>query len=92
MPGSPGDGADAAQVGQSTVDRREVDLEVAGVQDRALRGVERRGEPLGHRVGDREELAVERADLPALAVLHDDELGALEQAVLLDAAPRPGRG
>ena len=86
------DAADAAQVGQSTVDRCEIDLEVARVQDRALRGVERRGEAVGHRVRDRQELAVEGAELPSLVVLHDDELGVLEDTVLLDAAPGQAEG
>jgi hypothetical protein len=63
-----GDGADAGQVGEAAVDRGEVELEVARVQDRALRGVERGGEAVGHRVGDGDELDVERADLAALAV------------------------
>ena len=50
MPSS-GEGADAGEVGEPAVDRREVELEVAGVQDHALRGVERqwrsRGAPSG---------------------------------------------
>ena len=68
-----------AEVGEAAVDRREVELEVAGVQDRALRRVERGGEAVRHRVGDRDELAVERADPAALAVVHRDQLGAVEQ-------------
>ena len=83
-----GDGADAGEVGEAAVDRREVELPVARVQDHALRRVERGGEPVGHRVGDRDELDVERADLAALAVGHRDELGAVEQA----RPPRCGCG
>ena len=63
------DGADAAEVGVAAVDRREVELPVARVQDHALRRVERGGEAVGHRVGDGDELDVERADHPALAVV-----------------------
>ena len=57
-----GDRPHHPEVGQPAVDRGEVELEVAGVEDRALRGVERGGEAVGHRVGDRDELAVERAE------------------------------
>ncbi|MEZ5180279.1 MAG: hypothetical protein R2702_00095 [Acidimicrobiales bacterium] len=81
-----GDGAHDAEVGEAPVDRREVELPVPAVEDRALGRVERGGEAVGHRVGDRDELAVERAELPALAVGHDDHLGAVHQARLLDAA------
>ena len=63
-----GDGADAGEVGEAAVDRREVELQVAGVQDHALRRVERGGEAVRHRVGDGDELDVERADRAALAV------------------------
>ena len=52
-----GDGADAGQVGDAAVDRREVELQVARVQDHALRRVEGGGEAVGHRVGDGDELA-----------------------------------
>ena len=83
-----GDATDARQIGDAAVDGREVELEVAGVQDHALRCVERGGEPVGHRVGDGDELAVEGPDAPPLAVDHGDELGAVEQARLLDAAAR----
>ena len=38
------DRADAGEVGAAAVDRREVELEVAGVQDHALGRVERDGE------------------------------------------------
>ena len=51
MPSFDGDGADAGQVGAPTVDRREVELEVAGVQDHALRRVDRRSRGRGARSG-----------------------------------------
>ena len=41
-----GDGAHDAEIGEPAVDRSQVELEVTGVQDRALRGVERGGEPV----------------------------------------------
>ena len=80
-----GQGPDPGQVGGPPVDRGQVDLEVARVQDHALRGVEGGGEAVGHRVGDRDELHVERPDLAPLPVAHRDELGPVEQAGLLDA-------
>ena len=63
-----GQGPDPGQVGGPAVDRRQVDLEVPGVQDHALGGVEGGGEAVRHRVGDGDELHVERADLAPLAV------------------------
>ena len=50
--------------------------------------VERGRESMGHRVGHRDELAVEGPDAPPLAVDDGDELGAVDQARLLDAAAR----
>ena len=84
--------AHAGQVGEPAVDRGEVELPVAGVHDHALRRVERGGEAVGHRVGDGDELDVERADLAALAVGDRDEVGVAEQPGLLDAVPRQARG
>jgi hypothetical protein len=80
-----GDGADLGQVGEPPVDRSEVDLEVPRVQQHSLGGVEGGGEPVGHRVRDRDELDLEGSDGPTLAVDHRDQLGALEQACLFDA-------
>ena len=56
--------AEAGEVGAAAVDRREVDLEVAGVQDRAGGRAVRDRERVRHRVRHRHELAVERADAP----------------------------
>ncbi len=42
------DRTNARQVGEPAVDRREVELEVTGVQDRALGRVERGREPVRH--------------------------------------------
>ena len=54
--------AHAGQVGAPPVDRLQVELEVPRVQDHALRGVERDGHRLGHRVRHRDELDVAGAD------------------------------
>jgi hypothetical protein len=58
-----GQRAEPSEVGEAAVDGREVDLEVARVQDRALGRVEGDGEGVGHRVGDGDELDVEGPDL-----------------------------
>ncbi len=76
---------DAGQVGGPPVDRGQVDLEVARMQDDSLRRVKGGGEPVGDRVGDRDELDVEGPDLASLAVVHRDELRPPQQARLLDA-------
>ena len=60
--------AEQREVGVAAVDRREVELEVAGVDDRARGREERDREAVRHRVRDGDELAVERADAAALAV------------------------
>ncbi len=54
--------ANAAQVGDPVVERELVHLEVAGVQHQTGVGADRDGEPVGDRVVDRDELAVERAE------------------------------
>ena len=84
-PSRRGDLAEQREVGAAAVDRREVELEVAGVHDRAGGREERGREAVRHRVRDRDELAVERADPAALAVVHRDQLGAVEHPRFLDA-------
>ena len=79
------DGAHAGQVGAAIVDRGEVQLEVPGVEDHALRGVDRDGEGMGHRVRDGDELDVEGADVPPVAVGDHDQLGLPEEPGFLDA-------
>jgi hypothetical protein len=79
--------ADEGKVRHAAVDRVLVELEVAGVQDRAGRREDGGGEAVGHRVGDRDELAVEGADLAALAVGHRDQFGAGQHPRLLDPVP-----
>ncbi len=90
--GSVANGADPGQVGRAAVDGRQVELEVPGVEDDPLGGVEGGGEAVGHRVGDRDELHVERTDLAAFAVADRDELGPAEQAGLLDAVAGQAEG
>ena len=85
MPSLDGDRADAGEVGATAVDRGEVELEVARVQDHALRRVHGDGVGVRHRVGDGDELDVERADHAPLAVGDDDQLGLAQQPGLLDA-------
>ena len=87
-----GDGAHAGEVGEPPVDRGEVELPVARVHQHALRRVERGGEAVGHRVGDRDELHVEGPDLAALAVDDRDQVGVAEQPRLLDAVPGQAQG
>ena len=60
--------ADATEVGAPAVDRGEVELEVARVEDDPLRGVQGDRVRVGHGVGDRDELHVERADVTTFAV------------------------
>ena len=84
------------EVGAPAVDRRVVDLEIAGVQDRALVGVQRDGHGVRDRVRDAHELGLERADLHRLAVRVDlDQLRVVSHAVLvelrLDQAERQPR-
>ena len=73
-PGPIGQSPDLGQVRGSPVDGSQVDLEIAGMQDDALGRVKGGGEPMRHRMGDRDELHVEGADLAPLAVAHRDEL------------------
>ena len=74
-----------ARFGAATVDRREIELEVAAVHDGADRREERDREAVRHRVRHRDELAVDRADPPALPVFDRDQLGAVEHAGFFDA-------
>ena len=83
-----GEGAEPRQVRAATVDRSEVDLEVSRVQHHALRRVQRDRVGVRDRVGDRNELDVERSDATDLAVVHHDEVGLAEQSRLFDAVAR----
>ena len=68
MPLSDAMRTDARDVGGAPVDRREVELPVTRVEDHALRRMDRDREGVGHRVGDGNELDVERTDLHTIAV------------------------
>ena len=83
---SGGDGADARQIGAATVDRCEIEFEITRMQDDALRSVHRHRERVGHRVGDRDELDVERTDVAPLVVGHGHEFGGSEQPRLFDSS------
>ena len=75
----------AIEVGGPSVDRRVVELEVAGVHDGAVLGVQDDRDGVWHRVRDPDELRVERADARAARLRLDlDELGVDEQAVLVE--------
>ena len=88
-----GDLADAGEVGAAVVDRRQVELEVARVQDHALRRVHGDGVGVGDAVGDGDELDVERRRCGCgRRRLDGVERRAPEQAGLLDAvAGQPER-
>ena len=82
-----GQRADAGQCGAPPVHGREVELEVAGVQDQALRGGEGRYESPGDRMGDRHGLAFEGPRVEAVSVADLAELGPVEQARLGQLVP-----
>ena len=79
------DRAHEREVGLAAVDRGGVELEVAAVHDRARGRVVGGGERVRHRVRDGDELAVERTDQTAFAVVHRDQLGAAHHPGFLDA-------
>ena len=82
-----GERADAGQRGAPAVHGREVELEVAGVQDQALRRGEGRYEAPGDRMGDRHGLASEGPRAETVAVANLAELGPVEQAGLGELVP-----
>ena len=84
----PRDLAEEREVRVPPVDRCEVELEVAGVDDRAGGREERGGEAVRHRVRDGDELAVERSDAAALAVEDGNERRPVDQTRFLDAIAR----
>ena len=95
MPARTGQLADAGEVGAPVVDGREVELEVARVEDHALAAVHGDRVRVGDAVGDGDELDVERPDPPALVVGHHVQRCLTEQPTLLDAVagePEGDRG
>ena len=75
--------ADPRQVGAPSVDRRQVELEVARVKHDPLIGVEGRRETVRHRVRDGYELDVEGPDAAALAIAHRNEFRRRRQVRLV---------
>ena len=73
----------AVHVEVLAVDRRLIDLEVAGVQDHSCRGADGQRHAVGHAVRDADEFDLERADGDAVARTNGDERMALLDAVLL---------
>ena len=82
----------AAQVDDLPVNGGGVDLEVAGVDDDAHAGMDGEGHRVRDGVVDVDELHVELAHPDHLPGLHGDELGLLEQAVLLQLQLDEARG
>jgi hypothetical protein len=82
---------EARDVRRDAVDRRLVELVVAGDQDRAQVGVERDGGRVGNRMRHVDELDLERAELEALAVAEVVDVD-LAQPVLVELRARHRRG
>ena len=70
--------ANTSQIGQPTIDWSEVEFEIAGVQDDALRRMERRCHAVRYRVSHRNELDIERTNHSTFAINNRNELGAIE--------------
>ena len=87
-PGVRGDGPDAGQIRAAAVDGKEIQFEVTGVQQHALRRADSGDDTTRHRVGDGDELAVEWADTLRLAVADGDQPSPIPVAGLDDAAAR----
>ena len=79
-----------AEVGQPSVQRQLVHLEVAGMQQSAGRRANHDGERVGDRVVDRDELEVEDAELLPRALL--DRQRVRRDAVLLELGLEQGEG
>ena len=79
------------EVGQLAVDRGVVELEVAGVDDRPDRGLERDAHRVGDRVADPERHDVERADVDLVAGLEGEDRVVVE-LVLLDLVAEEAAG
>ena len=73
---------EAVHVEMLAVERRLIDLEVAGVHDHAGRGVDRERDAVGNAVGDADELDLERADGHAVVRLDGNQLAAVDAVFL----------
>ena len=82
-----GESTDAGQSRPPPVHGREVELEVAGVQDQPLRRGEGGDEAAGHRMGDRHGLALEWPGAEAVPVANLAELSPVEQTRLGELVP-----
>ena len=80
---------EAVQVEVLAVERRLIDLEVAGVDDDADRRVNRQRHAVGHAVRDADELDRERADGDPIARSDRHERRRVLEAVLPQLAARP---
>jgi hypothetical protein len=76
---------DASQIEAPRVDRGQVDLVVARVQDDALRGVDGDGVGVGDGMGDRDELDQQRTDLDRFTIGDGAHVGLRHQPRFLDA-------
>ena len=72
------------QIASQPSDRAVLDAEVPGVHDRAARAGERHRRAVRGAVGERHELHLEGADRDRAAEGHLDQLGAVQQPVLLE--------
>ena len=77
---------DEAQVGAPAIGRGVVELEVAGVDDRPHRRLDRVANPIGDRVADPERRDPEGPDDELMPRLHHVERGRFEQLVLAELA------
>ena len=84
--------AEAAQIDHLAVDGRGVDLEVAGVDNDAHAGVDRKGYGVGDGVVDMDKFHIEFTGADHLARLNGDELDGLGKAVLLQLELDQPRG
>jgi hypothetical protein len=83
--------SEAGQVERFTVERRLIDLEVAGMDDDALRRVDGHGDTVRHAVRDADELNRERPDLDDVARLDGDQAGAVRDPVLVELRLHEGQ-
>src|SRR5215472_12105311 len=77
------------QVGQPSVERQLVHLEVAGVQHHAGRGLDRHGHGVWDRVVDREKFKFERSERPGVSLF--DLFSLWSEAMLGELGPHQGQ-
>src|SRR5579862_5109472 len=84
--------SEGMQVEGLFVERREIDLEIAGMDHDADRRLNREGNAVDQRMGDADRLDGERADGELFARRDLDELGFVEQLVFFEASFDVGEG